>query len=81
MRRILQKALLLAAAPAGVAVGLWMALLTYLPYQSSCGKGLGLRAFCLSEARFTPGLCAVCGAGAAALLVLAALALRRRASG
>ena len=73
---------MIASVPVGVGVGVWMALLTYPPPYGFCRfKGLGTLGLCLWRAKFDPGLCAVCGAGAAAVLVVVSLPLRRRASG
>ena len=59
-----------------------MALLTYPPAFGFCRfKGLGTLGLCLLRPRFDLGLCAVCGAGAAAVLVLVSLTLRRRIAG
>jgi hypothetical protein len=78
MRRVVSKALLLVAVPLGVGVGLWMALLTYLP---DCpGRGLGTADLCAARPSFAPRLCVLCGAAAAAVVLLVSIAVRRRAS-
>jgi ABC-type microcin C transport system permease subunit YejB len=78
MRRVVANGLLLAAVPVGVGVGLWMALLTYLPYCP--GRGLGTASLCAARSSFDPRLCVLCGAAAAALALLVSIAGRRRAS-
>jgi hypothetical protein len=78
MRRILASVVGVASVPVGVAVGLWMASLTRTP---SCPvKGLGTAALCVPRPVFTPGLCVVCGAAAAAVLLLISLTARRPVS-
>lgn len=78
MRRVVTNGLLLASVPVGVGVGLWMALLTYLPYCPV--RGLGTLALCAAQPRFDPSLCVLCGAVAAAVVLLGSIAVRRRAS-
>jgi hypothetical protein len=78
MRRILAYALRVASVPVGVGVGLWMAVLTSLPYCPV--RGLGTLALCAARSRFDPRLCVLCGAAAACLLLLISIAVRRRAS-
>jgi len=78
MRRVVTKGLLLAAAPVGVGVGLWMALLTYLSYCPV--KGLGTADLCAARPSFDPRLCVLSGAAAAALTLLLSIAVSRRAS-
>jgi ABC-type microcin C transport system permease subunit YejB len=73
MRRIIAYALGVASVPVGVGVGLWMALLTYLP---SCPyRGLGTVALCAARPSFEPRLCVLCGGAAAALVLLVAIAV------
>src|ERR1700685_1265161 len=78
MRRILAYALAAASVPVGIGVGVWMALLTHLPFCPV--RGLGTLSLCAAQPRFSPALCVLCGAGAAALLLLGSTAVRRRAS-
>jgi hypothetical protein len=78
MRRILAIALRVASVPVGVGIGLWMALLTSLPYCPV--RGLGTLPLCAARSRFDPRLCVLCGAVAAAVLLLVSIAIRRRAS-
>src|ERR1035437_10608645 len=78
MRRVITNGLLLASLPVGVGVGLWMAVLTYLPYCPF--RGLGTAALCAARHSFDPRLCVLCGAAAAALVMLASIGVRRRAS-
>jgi hypothetical protein len=78
MRRVVTKGLLLAAVPVGVGVGLWMALLTYVPYCPV--KGLGTANLCAARPSFDPRLCVLCGAAGAALTLLVSIAVSRRAS-
>jgi hypothetical protein len=78
MRRILTNVLRVASVPVGVGVGLWLALLTDLPYCPV--RGLGTLVLCAARPRFDRGLCALCGAAAAALVLLLSLGLRRRSS-
>lgn len=67
-------ALRIAAVAVGVAVGIWMALQTYLP---DCPvRGLGTLALCAARPRFAPGLCVLCGAAAAGLVLLVSMAVR-----
>jgi hypothetical protein len=73
MRRILAYALAAASVPVGIGVGLWMALLTHLPFCP--GKGLGTLALCAAQPRFSPALCVLCGAAAALLVLLASVAV------
>jgi hypothetical protein len=71
-------ALRAAAIAVGVAVGVWMALQTYLP---DCPvRGLGTLALCAARPRFAPGLCVLCGAAAAAVVLFVSIAVRRPAS-
>jgi ABC-type microcin C transport system permease subunit YejB len=79
MRRVVANGLLLAAMPVGVGVGLWMALLTYLPYCPV--KGLGTAYLCAARSTFAPSLCVLCGAAAAALALLVSIAVRRDSPG
>jgi hypothetical protein len=65
----------LESVPVGIAVGVWMALLTNLPYCPV--QGLGTRALCAARPMFAPGLCILCGVVAAALLIMVSLALPR----
>ena len=78
MRRVAASALGLASVPAGVAVGLWMASLTRLPV--CVVKGLGTAALCAPRPVFSTGLCVVCGAATAAVLLLLSLTTRRPVS-
>ena len=74
MRRILAYALGVASVPVGVGVGLWTALLTYLP---SCPvRGLGTVALCAARPSFEPRLCVLCGGAAAALVLLVSIAVK-----
>jgi hypothetical protein len=78
MRRVITTGLLLASVPVGVGVGLWMALLTYLPYCPV--RGLGTLALCAARPGFNPRLCVLCGGAAAAFVLLVSIAVCRRAS-
>ncbi len=78
MRGVVANGLLLAAVPVGVGVGLWMALVTYLPYCPV--RGLGTADLCAARSSFAPSLCVLCGAAAAALVLLVSIAVRRSAS-
>lgn len=73
MRRVLAYALAAASVPVGIGVGLWMALLTHLPFCP--GKGLGTLALCAAQPQFSPALCVLCGAAAALLVLLASVAV------
>jgi hypothetical protein len=75
MRHRITNALLVASVPVGVGVGLLMALRTYLPYCPV--RGLGTLALCAPRPSFQPGLCALCGAGAAVVVLLLAVASAR----
>lgn len=79
MRLNLQRFLRWASVPVGVAVGLWMALLTTHPYACP-GPGLGTRYLCLAQPAFAPGVCVLCGATAAAMVILISLVLRHPTS-
>jgi hypothetical protein len=78
MRRILAYALAAASVPVGIGIGLWMALLTDLPFCP--GLGLGTLRLCAAQPRFSMALCVLCGAGAAAVILLASIALSPRVS-
>ena len=75
MGTTLQRLVMLASVPVGVAVGLWMALLTTHRYACP-GPGLGLRNLCLPEPAFARGTCVLCGATAAAMVLLISLLIR-----
>ena len=75
MRTTLQRLVRLASVPVGIAVGLWMALLTDHPYACPV-IGLGTRELCLGRPAFATGTCIVCGATAAALALLISLVIR-----
>jgi hypothetical protein len=75
MRRRLTNTLFVAALPVGVGTGLLMALRTYLPYCPV--RGLGTLALCAARPSFQPSFCAVCGAGAAVVMLLLAFASAR----
>ena len=78
MRRVIANGLLLASVPVGVGVGLWTALLTYVP---DCQvRGLGTLALCATRPRFDPRLCVLGGGDAAAFVLLVSIAVRGRAS-
>jgi ABC-type Fe3+-siderophore transport system permease subunit len=78
MRRILAITLGVASVPVGVALGVWIAQLTRLP---NCPvRGLGTAALCVGQPLFAQGLCALCGAAATAVLLLASIGARRPAS-
>src|ERR1700722_3401507 len=78
MRRIPAYALAAASVPVGIGVGVWMALLTHLPFCPV--RGLGTLSLCAAQPRFSPALCVLCGAGAAALLVLVSIAVSPHSS-
>lgn len=74
MRRVVANGLLLAAVPVGVGVGLWMALVTYLPYCPV--KGLGTADLCATRSSFDPRLCVLCGAATAVLTLMIFIVVR-----
>jgi hypothetical protein len=78
VRRPLSIALLIFAGAVGVAVGLWMALLTRLPYCPA--RGLGTRYLCAAQPMFSARVCVLSGGAAAAFILLASLAVRRSLS-
>ena len=78
MRRVVANGLLLAAVPVGAGVGLWLALLTHLPYCPV--RGLGTADLCATRSSFDPRLCVLCGAAAAVLVLLISIVVRPRAS-
>jgi hypothetical protein len=78
MRRPLSIALPIFAAATEVGLGLWMALLTRLPYCPA--RGLGTRYLCAAQPMFSARLCTLCGAAAGAFVLLASLAARRSLS-
>lgn len=77
MKRVVANGLLLAAVPVGIGVGLWLALLTYLPHCPV--RGLGTADLCATRSSFDPRLCVLCGAAAAVLALLISIVVRPRA--
>jgi hypothetical protein len=75
MRRLIASTLFVAALPVGVGVGLLLALHTYLPYCPV--RGLGTLALCAARSSFQPSFCAACGAVAAIVVLLLAVASAR----
>jgi len=78
MRRAIAIALGVAAAPSGIGLGLWMAQLTSGP--RCVALGLGTQAFCIPVPLLAPSLCVLCGAAAAAALLVLSIVLHRPAS-
>ncbi|MFI5286365.1 MAG: hypothetical protein ACHQ4F_08595 [Candidatus Dormibacteria bacterium] len=74
MRRILANALGVAAVPIGVGVGLWTALLTFLP---NCPvRGLGTLDLCAARPTFDQRFSVLFGTGAAVVVLLVSIIVR-----
>jgi hypothetical protein len=79
MRRVPAYVFAVGAALVGIGVGLWMALASNLLPQCPV-RGLGTADLCAAQPAFSPGLCALCGAAAAAVILLLSVPLTRRGS-
>jgi hypothetical protein len=78
MRRTIAYGLRVASAPAGVAVGLWMAQVAQPP---GCPvRGLGTAALCMPVPAFQPSLCVLVGAAVAAVFLMLSIVIRRPTS-
>jgi hypothetical protein len=80
MRRVTSYVLRLASLPVGVVIGLWTASLLSIPTQCPVGARSCVDAFLTRVSTFAAWECALFGAGAAAVLVLASEVVTRLGS-
>lgn len=77
MRRVTSNVLRLASVPVGIVIGLWTASLLSIPTQCPVGARSCVDPVLTRVSTFAAWECAVFGAGAAAVLVLASEAVTR----